>query len=1052
MRIDVSSFKGEAPRVAPRLLPNDMGQATSNPRLISGNLEAWKAFANGQAGQAIAPNPISIFYMNDQLWLTWPFMSGGGSLLLMPFDTSINDYYGRVLFTIQNGSPALSSVQSKFGGSSLFVPTGASIITSGTLPSTYNFGTGDFTFEGWIYLSGADQPILEIEDPLSVNASLIQITITGGALWVAVRDSGGTTTHSGAIGVSTGAWHAWSVSRKSGTLRSFVDGVVDINAADTHNLLFGGEVMTIGNVYGLPPDTSSNTYFDEIRISPSGLYTSNYTPATSAFPLDPNLLSPTATEVDVAKEAIAGDTSWRTIFCGTDAPRFTDLGLASGLLDGSGHPITGSSTVAANAGPYPINSRKLGVPNPTAAPSAAIVPAAAGSNAVSYVDTFDSTTINWNLAPSTAYTGSAFVVVGGNPGAYMQVQSIGGHEAISYKNFAIDPTQNFTVAFDLSYLRQSNAHLQPSFMDFFVAMDSSLSGSVVRIENKSTGVTLHFASVTNGVIGADIGTYSIASGSIPNWHTDADATYSGFIQNTQWAHVTLAVAPQVGATTNCTITLTVAVGGVMQFTQAQAGMPNAGTYQGVGCYDPVEAYPDWIILKVDNFAVSGTGPAAASTSLEATTYVYTLVNDLGEESGPSPVLANTDGSDTITRTIGQAVSVTLPGTLAATGADASYFQVAPSGYIPTVQLNGTTPSPSMNLYRAVTGSAGTEFLLVAANIAFAGGSATTYTDSIADAALSEALQSTLWYPPPVNMVGIRALPNGIYTGFAGNILCLSAQGIPHAWPIAYQLAFDFPIVGVENVDTTVVLCTSNYPYLASGATPDAYSQTKATYPHACASKRSIQYLQNVGVVFATFEGLVAIAGPGQERLLTANLFSKREWLALNPSSMISAVNDNRYFCSYRTTGGVSGAFYVDVSDFAGGKVSMGFHFTARYNDPLSDTLYVIRDGIAGYPTIEGFDTDPANLLSYSWKSKQFYVGAPASFKAARVTSETYANTVMTLFADGRQYAQFAVPSQVEFMLPPPPGGLVEKYFEFQLAGTDTVDRVQVAEDFEELAA
>jgi hypothetical protein len=71
MKVDVQSFKGEAPRVAPRLLPDQMGQNSENARLISGNLEAWGGFTNGQAGQVIVSTPVTIWYMNDLLWLSW---------------------------------------------------------------------------------------------------------------------------------------------------------------------------------------------------------------------------------------------------------------------------------------------------------------------------------------------------------------------------------------------------------------------------------------------------------------------------------------------------------------------------------------------------------------------------------------------------------------------------------------------------------------------------------------------------------------------------------------------------------------------------------------------------------------------------------------------------------------------------------------------------------------------------------------------------------------------------------------------------------------------
>jgi len=405
--------------------------------------------------------------------------------------------------------------------------------------------------------------------------------------------------------------------------------------------------------------------------------------------------------------------------------------------------------------------------------------------------------------------------------------------------------------------------------------------------------------------------------------------------------------------------------------------------------------------------------------------------------------------------------------------------VNPGTFIPTTQLDGVTPSPSMNLYRAVTGSTGTSLLLVKANIAFGsnitisptgtvvnstGNPTTTVIDQMPDSALSEIIPSLFtlngvqgfWSPPPIDMLGILALPNGIYAGFSGNNLCLSAQAIPHAWPIIYQLTFDYDIVAIQNIDSTVVVMTKNYPWLCSGTTPDNYSQTKANYPYRCASKRSAKYLKGVGVVYATFEGLVAIAGVGQERLLTEGLFSKREWLALNPASMIADINDGRYFCWYTTLGGAQGGFYIDVQDSGAGKVSLGWHVTARYTDPLSDIMYVVPDFVdpaipIGVPLqrIAAFDSPGTAPLPYVWKSKQFYLTRPTVFRMARVQAESYTGLTLTLFADGVQYASLPVTSNTEFGLPPPAAGSIRKYFEFQLAGADFVDRVQLVEDVEE---
>lgn len=109
--------------------------------------------------------------------------------------------------------------------------------------------------------------------------------------------------------------------------------------------------------------------------------------------------------------------------------------------------------------------------------------------------------------------------------------------------------------------------------------------------------------------------------------------------------------------------------------------------------------------------------------------------------------------------------------------------------------------------------------------------------------------------------------------------------------------------------------------------------------------------------------------------------------------------------------------------------------------------------------ISTFDADPANPLPYRWHSKQFYVAYPTVFRFARVSASSYANLTLNLFADGVQYASIPVTRQTEFALPQPqsatpswpssPSALCFKFFEFELAGTDTVNRAQFVEDIEE---
>jgi hypothetical protein len=1060
MAVNVEIFKGEVPRIARRLLGNEMAELANNPRLLSGNLESWKGFDEATT-QQIAVDPITIYYQDDQLWLTW----GGASAvkLLMHFDnvgsTDFIDVFGHTVID-------QSSCGSGFQQENTTVLYGAGSLQGAnfnlnleiTDPGTdFNFGTGDFTVEcslQWtndihvdiFSFSCYPNPSFSFDFQSGVGFSFVE-----GAQTVAYTTD------------NFNVWHAFCFMRKSGTSYVFVDGVVIGSFADTNDYT----PTHLPDILSVEYPTFGTFYADELRVSDIAQYpVTGYTPATSAFTDVPGSSS-SVVEIDVAKASIAGDDSVRTYFCGLDAPRFTDLGLASGLVDGSGNPVTGSSTIASGAlpdgGPFPIYSRKLGVPNPTVAISEpTLVPAAPGANLVTITETFDGA-VDWNLV-STPGVGLAQIIgTGGDPGASLNTRAISGNLPYGWKTFAIDNTQDTTVTANFAF--QSNAYdaEQDCTLVFLCNLDTTVSGSLVNVQITPSGVAWNFQAINNGAYGSVLSSGTIASGSIPTWQVNADAAFTGpFLPNVFYT-AKLTITPQTAGT--CQINLVISHGTttVLSITSG-TNVPNSGPGFGFGTTVPGGfSQPYWSEVNFDNVVISGTGPVSSTASDEATTYLYTLVNDLGEESGPCPAMVTADGTGTITRPAGQGVTVSLPGTLAATGVDITYFEGGTS-YIPTTQIAPNTgiPSPSMNLYRAVTGSTGSAFLLVVANLAFSGGSATTYTDSIPDSSLSEVLESTNWYPPPTDMLGILALPNEIYAGFTKNQLCLSEQGIPHAWPIVYRLTFDYDIVGIGNIDNTVIACTKKFPWLCSGNTPDAYSQTEASYPYACASKRSIQFLENVGVVFATFEGLIAISGPGSELLLTRDLFSKKEWLALNPASMIATVNDDRYFCFYDATsiGGVKGGFYLDLhpqSPYPGipsvvsGKISLDFHATCRYNDPLSDILYLVIDaqptplGITDQ-TIVSFDTEPTNPLPYLWHSKQFYVPYPTTFQMARITADSYENTTLNLFADGVQYASIPIASQEEFTIP-----LQQclKYFEFELVGTDTITRAQFVEDADE---
>jgi hypothetical protein len=123
--------------------------------------------------------------------------------------------------------------------------------------------------------------------------------------------------------------------------------------------------------------------------------------------------------------------------------------------------------------------------------------------------------------------------------------------------------------------------------------------------------------------------------------------------------------------------------------------------------------------------------------------------------------------------------------------------------------------------------------------------------------------------------------------------------------------------------------------------------------------------------------------------------------------------------------------------------------SALYLGPYTPATHAF--GTVNLGSIVSFNTDPTGLLlPYRWKSKQFFLPWPTGYQFCRITAESYVNTVLNLFADGVQYGgNIAVTGQTEFAIPLPPNGTCLKYFEFALAGTDKINRVQFAEDIGE---
>ena len=695
-------------------------------------------------------------------------------------------------------------------------------------------------------------------------------------------------------------------------------------------------------------------------------------------------------DVDVARGTTPGDTTYRTYLTGPDEytePRFTTLALAT----------TGAE-------PYPVATRPLGVPAPETPPTTTVgVDPTATTFSVSVTD--DGTTLT-NWVTSTQIPGTSTVAVDaalGNPLPSFSMYSLNnaGSPTYVYRNFALGTPTVIRVSFDF-YLTGA----QQLQVRLAAATDSD-------------ALTLFYGS----------GFWAL--GTSPGWATTGGAAVaSELVGLTSGVWYTAAVDIVRNADNTYTATASVSLGSAQLASVATTQVLTIGDLIGFVNETTTTAVDN----RIDNILVQASGSTGYTPTNLATSYVYTYVNDLAQESAPSLP------SPTILRPDGIVVTVDTPTTLSS-GA---------TGYDITAK----------RIYRAVTGGSGTAYQFVA-EIPLA---TTSYLDTLTDAELGEVLASDLWALPPDDLRGILALPNGIMAGFSKNQLCLSAQNHPHAWPVEYRLNTDTDIVTIGNVDTTVVIGTESFVYVAGGNDPANYSMGKSDVPYACVSKRSVAYLSGIGVAFAGPDGLMVVAGIGQVRNLTETAFTRRQWQALVPETMLGVAHNDIYFMFYDAGSAGRGGYAIDMKPTGFGIVQLPFHASAAYADPVEGTLYLTLDqndepSDASLPvpaapptgadgtTVFKFE-GAASLMTYRWRSKLWLLERPATFGYCRVIADDYTNLLVRFYGDGAEFHEAVVTSEEPFVLPRPAS---YRQFEVEILGTSTVMSVQVVEDVTEFA-
>jgi hypothetical protein len=432
-----------------------------------------------------------------------------------------------------------------------------------------------------------------------------------------------------------------------------------------------------------------------------------------------------------------------------------------------------------------------------------------------------------------------------------------------------------------------------------------------------------------------------------------------------------------------------------------------------------------------------TGGTADPEVLETRAYVYTWQTIYGEEGPPSPatvVTGRADGSWNVT--------VTPP--------DGSQSAERALGF--------------WRLYRTITAVGGSTTFF---NCGALGISSTAYSDTVPNSVISGAalLESTAWVVPPATLQGMVAMPNGIFAGWEGSSIYFSEPYRPHAWPVAYSLTVDYPIIGIGVFGQSIVVCTTGYPSIISGIHPSQMAQMTFPMLEPCMARGSIVSTPS-GVIYASSNGLVVV-NQGGVKNFTEDLLYREMWLHDIAPWGIRGVSFEGSYIGYtglpRSAAGLG--FLVAPPPTA---------FT-WLNDPVAtknlqtdfwsgQVMHIHDGGIYQYnpPSATG-------MSKYKWQSKEFTLPKPTNFAAAKVIFSLPTGVValnptpndtleqslavdqyalFKAYADGRHvYTREIRISDKVFKLP---SGFKATIWQFEIEGRIIIHTVEIATSAKEL--
>lgn len=287
---------GALPFTAP--IKTEFGSVVHECQFLPGGLldatedgEAWRYRASF-AARALYVEPLP----NDPYWIDalvgdphWAEV-----VLLLHLDgsnggTTFTDASAAAESIGATGGAALATAQKKFGTASVALDGSTQYLSADAADANYDFGSGEFTVEAWIYSTEAGRRQQIVGQSTGTNGWRLFKDSSNRLAFERYLSGSGQSTHSGSVTIALNTWTHVAVSRseKSGSMqiRLFVNGV-DVEAFIGGTTSIGGSsaVLRIGSD-GATASREFAGYIDEVRITKGvGRYWGTFNLPTEANP------------------------------------------------------------------------------------------------------------------------------------------------------------------------------------------------------------------------------------------------------------------------------------------------------------------------------------------------------------------------------------------------------------------------------------------------------------------------------------------------------------------------------------------------------------------------------------------------------------------------------------------------------------------------------------------------------------------------------------------------------------------------------------------------